>query len=179
MITTVLLLCWLQSPDPAPEPAVDPPKDAWELLTREHDKNGDGKITRKEYTRDDEHWKRLDKNDDGVLLRDEIMGGSGERGRGRGGARRGRGERGPGVGRRGDSRGGERGVAPKVGTVAPDFDLEVLPPATKDAPLPLGKLPKAKSKKQAGTTKAAGLKTIKLSSFKGKRPVALIFGSYT
>ena len=44
------------------------------------------------------------------------------------------------------------GEAPRVGTPAPDFDL----PYVKDA-----------------------TKTVRLSSFAGKKPVALIFGSYT
>lgn len=168
MISALFLLAWVQNPEPAPAP----PKDAWELLTREHDKNEDGKITRKEYSRDDVHWRRLDKNSDGVLLRDEIMGSSG--GRGRGGARGDRGGRGFGGGQRGERGGAGRGVAPKLGQVAPDFDLEILPPPTKKAPLPSGK-----KKSKVGKTKAAKPKTVKLSSFKNKRPVALIFGSYT
>ena len=72
MISAVLLLCCTQNPEPAPAPKQ--PVDAWELLTQEHDANGDGKITRKEYSRGDERWNRLDKNGDGILLRDEVMG---------------------------------------------------------------------------------------------------------
>ncbi len=58
--------------------------------------------------------------------------------------------------RSGRGRGNEAGV-PQPGQLAPDFDL------------PLVDQPK-------GTKKEA---TIKLSSFAGKKPVALIFGSYT
>ena len=47
--------------------------------------------------------------------------------------------------------------APKVGTVAPDFELCRL--------------------KKDGTSDPK--KKVKLSSFKGKKPVALVFGSYT
>jgi hypothetical protein len=56
---------------------------------------------------------------------------------------------GPPAGGRGATRGGP---APQKGDTAPDFDLPVL--GSKD-------------------------KTIKLSSFAGDKPVALIFGSYT
>ena len=76
--------------------------------------------------------------------------------------RGGRGGFGGGRGGRGNARGGrsrgqlEAGV-PRPGEDAPDFDL------------PLADQPKdAKSEV-----------TIKLSSFMGKKPVALIFGSYT
>ena len=65
------------------------------------------------------------------------------------GGGRGRGRGGRGGGGGGRSRGS---VVPKEGTVAPDFNL-----------------PLAKDRK----------KRVKLSSFKGKQPVALIFGSYT
>lgn len=41
--------------------------------------------------------------------------------------------------------------APKVGDLAPDFEL----------------------------TDVTGVKTVRLSDFRGKRPVALIFGSFT
>ncbi len=57
---------------------------------------------------------------------------------------------GGGQGSRGNRRRG--GATPKAGDLAPDFDL------------PLAKKPKQR---------------IKLSSFAGKKPVALIFGSYT
>ena len=176
MIGALLLLCCTQNPEPAPAPKQ--PADAWELLTQEHDANGDGKITRKEYSRGDERWNRLDKNGDGVLLRDEVMGRSNERG---GGRRGGRGS----LGGRRDGRGGlGRGTPPKVGKVAPDFDLEILPPPTpKSHGNGKAREPEAKPKepKEGKKTKAkaAKPKTIKLSSFKNKRPVALIFGSYT
>ena len=52
-------------------------------------------------------------------------------------------------GRRG--RGRRIDKSPKVGTKAPDFKLKTLD----------------------------GKKTVKLSEFKGKQPVALVFGSYT
>ncbi len=62
---------------------------------------------------------------------------------------------------RGNRSRGERQAPPKLpqaGDVAPDFDL-----------------PFAEQKKEKG----AKQKTVKLSSFAGKKPVALIFGSYT
>jgi len=54
-------------------------------------------------------------------------------------------------------RGGNQAAVPQPGQVAPDFDL------------PLAEQPKDAQQKV----------TIKLSSFAGKKPVALIFGSYT
>lgn len=64
-----------------------------------------------------------------------------------------RGEGRGGRGARGGRGGGrpERGQAPKAGEMAPDFALK-----SKD-----------------------GKSTVKLSSFRGQKPVALIFGSYT
>ncbi|MHC4815255.1 MAG: EF-hand domain-containing protein [Planctomycetota bacterium] len=64
------------------------------------------------------------------------------------------------AGNRGATRGGSQAGVPQPGDVAPDFEL------------PLAEQPQdAKDAKQKVT--------IKLSSFAGKKPVALIFGSYT
>ncbi len=54
--------------------------------------------------------------------------------------------------------------APKVGSVALDFELEVVVDVAK-----LGHEEKDKKKPES----------VRLSSFRGKKPVALIFGSYT
>lgn len=59
----------------------------WELLSTQHDKNGDGKITPAEYTRGKERFRRLDRNGDGVITSDDIGGGGRGRGRRRGGNR--------------------------------------------------------------------------------------------
>ena len=115
----------------------------WEYLAKKYDANSDGKISRKEYDRDDEHWQRLDADGDGFVTRSEVEADDGRRGRGR------------------PNR--ERVDPPKVGVKAPNFDLERLPPPPKKG---------AKPKKQK-------VEKVKLSSFKGKKPVALIFGSYT
>ena len=112
---------------------------AWEYLAKRYDTDGDGKISREEYTRTDEHFVRLDRDKNGVIeaadmkLRTRM---------------RRRPEAGP--------------EAPAEGELAPDFELDVL-----------GK----QSKKDAKKSKPA--KRVRLSKFKGKRPVALIFGSYT
>ena len=67
---------------------------------------------------------------------------------------------------------------PQAGEMAPDFDLPVVGSLKETKK---GKKANKKSSKKSGQTgkkKKVG-KTIRLSSFKGKKPVALIFGSYT
>ena len=106
---------------------------AWEFLSEKYDKDQDGTLTEKEYDRNPEAFARFDTNKDGVLtVADWEQGGA--RGNRRGGGRK------------------DRGVAPEVGQVAPDFELAyVSDPA----------------------------KTAKLSSFANDKAVALIFGSCT
>lgn len=140
--------------------AADDEQTRWEYLSGKYDADDDGRITRKEYTRDDVHWKRLDANGDGVLTEAEIDGGGRQRGR-RGREGRGRRERGSG----GDA---PRPVAPKVGVMAPDFHLDVIEPPRPETEGE--EAPKEKKKEP---------ERILLSSFRGKQPVALIFGSYT
>lgn len=66
----------------------------------------------------------------------------------------------------------DRTDPPKVGQRAPDFTLEVLPPPADSAvERVLAEVEKKGSKGKP--------KHVKLSSFKGEKPVALIFGSYT
>lgn len=109
---------------------------AWDLVSKEHDKNKDGKVTKREYSRGKERFARLDTDGDGVLTAQDFAGSRRGRGRGRNQRRR-------------DRR--IRAVAPKVGALAPDFTLKTVD----------------------------GKKKERLSSYKGKKPVALIFGSYT
>ncbi len=107
----------------------------WEFLAEKYDKNEDGKIAKDEYERGAETFARLDRNRDGILTREDWTS-----------TRR--------TGGRPDRRSGGRlrGVAPRVGEQAPDFQLSyVKEPA----------------------------KRVRLASFVGKKPVALIFGSCT
>ena len=121
-----------------------------------------------EYSRGDEAFARLDRDGNGVIESADTESAGGGRG--------GRGERGQRGGQRGQRRGGEgqgRPTAPSEGSQAPDFELETLYP----------------EKPEKGESKAAGkraegdaeevFQSVKLSSFQDKRPVALIFGSYT
>lgn len=119
--------------------AAEEPGTPWEHLAAKYDRNQDGRISRKEYGRDQLHWDRLDGNGDGFLEQAEIE------------SRKRRGGRTP---RR-------SGVAPRRGRKAPDFKLRQI-----DGP---GMQEKSGGKKPS----------IRLSSYAGRRPVALIFGSYT
>ena len=143
----------------------------WEFLSEKYDKNKDGKVSWKEYARDKDKFASLDTDGDGGLTADDFGRG------GRGSGRRGRGGR--------SSRGGAS-AAPKVGQAAPDFDLPTLDDANwkqasnksgqKSPNGKPGKPGKASSRK---TSQKSSRRTVQLSSFKGKKPVALIFGSYT
>ncbi|MEM7305773.1 MAG: hypothetical protein AAF682_03845 [Planctomycetota bacterium] len=135
--TTLALSCaaLLAAAPPQEEPAKPT---AWAFLAKKYDADGDGRITRKEYTRDDEHWKNLDVDGNGWIDEKEIEG-------------------------RGWQKGKRAKVKPPAaGDAAPDFRLELLPPPFLAE--------KEKLKKP---------ELVQLSGFKGKRPVALIFGSYT
>ena len=109
-------------------------------LIKKYDKNHDGKVERSEYPRGDRGFANLDKDKNGVIEEKDASTGR-TSGRRRGGRSR-----------NGDGDRPARPQPPKVGDVAPDFELPMLG---------------MKGKK------------VKLSSFAGDRPVALIFGSYT
>lgn len=122
--------------------------DAWAYLLKKYDANKDGVLTRKEYTRDDEHWKNLDVDGSGKVDKAEFT-------------------------KRGWNIQKEKLKTPKKGAKAPDFKLAALPPKPAKPPKP----PKKDGKEQE--TKDAKPEVVQLSSFQGKKPVALIFGSYT
>lgn len=116
-----------------PPPAVD--RQALTKLLQQYDKNQNGKVEKAEYPRSVEAFTNLDRDQNGVIDAADftVVPPRGQRG----------------------ARGREPEDAaklPKVGELAPDFELPML--GIKD-------------------------KTVKLSSFRGERPVALIFGSYT
>ena len=137
--------------------------DPWTALCEKYDADGDGVITRAEYTRDEAHWKNLDVDGSGALDRKEFEGRKWNRG---------------------DAK---RPEPPKVGQLAPDFELELLPEPQKLLPgepassagraTPAG--PISKGGKAEPDAKPKEPVRVRLSSFRGKRPVALIFGSYT
>ncbi len=131
----------------------DAAKTIWEYLSGRYDANGDGKISKEEYKRGSSQFARLDKDKNGFIeAADTKQQGRRGVGRGRGGARR-------------------PAVAPTEGTVAPDFELETLYPK---------KVEKTPANEPKSTVeKPATYESVKLSSLKGKKPVALIFGSYT
>jgi len=108
----------------------------WKFLAEKYDSNNDGKLSKEEYDRSEENFKRFDTNKDGFLTEEDWAAGSA------GPTRRGR-------------RGGKRKAessAPSVGDQAPDFILTHVSDESKE---------------------------VKLSSFSGDKPVALIFGSCT
>ena len=107
----------------------------WDHVRARYDANGDGRIARAEYARDEEHWSRLDDDGDGFVVESEVAIAA----------------PGPG-GRPAGEPSFDKGEAPKVGEWAPEFELEVLGRE--------GEL-------------------VRLGDFRGQRPVALVFGSYT
>ena len=126
------------------------PDSIWAFLVEKYDADGDGAITRKEYSGGDAHWARLDVDGDGQLSRAEIEGRKNPNLRGKKARQR------------------KVPKAPKAGSKAPDFELEVVADVAK---LGHAEQPKAEKPKKP--------ELVRLSSFRGKRPVALIFGSYT
>lgn len=87
---------------PAAEPAT-----IWEYLKQKYDANGDGRISKKEYDRDKDTWKRLDLDGDGYLDAAEAESGN-----------------------RKKPAGGKKGIGAPLseGERAPDFELDVVPP---------------------------------------------------
>lgn len=116
-----------------PPPAVD--REALTKLLLQYDKNKDGKVEKAEYPRSAAAFANLDRDQSGAIDEADftVLPPRGQR---------------PARGREPE----DASKLPKVGELAPDFELPLL--GMKD-------------------------KTVKLSSFRGDRPVALIFGSYT
>jgi len=154
MLTSFLLLPLLIQ-DPPPKPVQEPePKSAWQLLTDKYDADKDGKISRAEYSKDDKYFVRLDADQNGFIEASDLKK----------------------LGRPKDFRGKTEDEKDKVviaaaGMVAPDFTLRVL---EKAKPSPAKKI-----NKKVGLDDLFKPKTFQLSGLKGKKPVALIFGSYT
>ncbi|HJP03034.1 MAG TPA: hypothetical protein QF764_14810 [Planctomycetota bacterium] len=164
----------------------------WEYMTSVYDANHDGEITFAEYARTKEAFERLDVDRSGTLTREDFsrggaQGGGGRRGAGRRGGGRGREDRSGregGEGRAGrEGRRSARARSPKVGASAPDFDLLVLEryadPADAGEQEAEGGEQKRPAQKPAVDAETKKPDKVKLSSFRGKRAVALVFGSYT
>ncbi len=121
----------------------------WDYLSAKYDKDGDDAISPSEYGRGKELFERLDVDRDGKITAEDSSP-SGRGGRRGFDPRRGRGADRPRK-ERGSRKNPKGEAARSVGSMAPDFELE--PPS--------------------------GGHPVRLSSFRGDRPVALIFGSYT
>lgn len=168
------------SSSPAQEgDAADTAASVWEYLAGRYDENEDGKISSSEYTRGAEQFARLDKDGNGFIEESDTRTADGRRG----GGRTGRGREGRGR-TAGDRAGGGRAerarlVAPTEGEVAPDFALQSLYSVEEEsAAAEAGKTP-GKPGERTETKSEPEYRSLKLSDFKGKAPVALIFGSYT
>ncbi len=150
MIQALLLLALPLAPPP------QEPSDPWQYLAERYDRDGDGRITWEEYRRDREAFRNLDRNGDGVLTREDA------RQLGRPAARGGRGGR---------SRGADASAArgPREGQKAPAIRLPIL---SEEAPA-------EGRKKEAGGGKGKEEEVFDLAAFRKKKPVALVFGSYT
>lgn len=205
----------------------------WGFLAKTYDKDGDGKITKKEFTRGAKQFRNHDRNRDGVIDVADYPAGKFWNGFGPGIARRADGDRDGivtkkewkafvrGIDANGDGilTGKEFGkvwgprIADKQSLIALSFDqngngkIEVSDFESLFADLDRGddgQLDKVdlqgnvflgeRSRRRAlkarqmapdfelpvcDDEKKATAETVKLSSFRGKRPVALIFGSYT
>lgn len=127
----------------------------WEFLAEKYDKDGDGKVSADEYDRGKKTFDRLDADGDGFITAEDIKSRRSER---------------PQM---------DKGQPPKVGDAAPGFHLDCLPPPPKtEAERKIAENEANKQARKEGQTKA-GPRRIRLSDFKDKKPVALIFGSYT
>ncbi len=154
MLTSLFSLLLLIQ-DPAPKPAPEPePQSAWQLLTDKYDTDKDGKISRAEYSKDDKYFVRLDADKNGFIEASDLK----MLGRPKGYR-----------GETADEK--DKVVIAEAGKLAPDFTLRVLEKAKPN--------PAKKTNKKVGLDDAVKPKTFQLSSLKGKKPVALIFGSYT
>lgn len=153
MMQTLGMLCFLVTGPWVSVTGTDQqePTSAWDYLAGKYDRDKNGEISVEEYDRTDAAFTNLDLDGNGVLTKSEID----SLGQRRGGKRSGKGSL---------SSGSSKSLV--VGQKAPDFELPVVshkdPKKSKTASLP--KEPE---------------KTVKLSSFRNKKPVALIFGSYT
>lgn len=152
----------------------DSAKTVWEYLSGRYDTDGDGKIDKEEYTRGATQFDRLDKDKNGFIEKSDTKT-EGRRSR--------QGGRGAGRSRGGS---GRRAAPPTEGGIAPDFTLETLYPVEPKAAPSSGPKGKQETPKKVPSktpksedAKAPVYETTTLSSWKGKKPVALIFGSYT
>lgn len=123
------------------------PQTAWELLVAKYDADKDGKISRGEYPRGTQQFSNMDLNEDGFLTQNDIQNLEPFSDKARSKMMKAM---------------SDRPQPPKVGQVAPDFEL-----------------PKIGNQKNGEKGVPAKPELIKLSSFRNKKPVALIFGSYT
>ena len=145
------------------EGTVPTPKDPWQLLLSKYDADGDGRVTEKEYPRGKVHFGNLDRNRDGVLTGSDFEGSGRRRPSGR---------------REGGGYRSEK-APPKVGAMAPDFELPRVP-GTGPPPPETGESDEGgEGAEEDFGKKDPPLPPIRLSSFRGDMPVALIFGSYT
>lgn len=163
-----LLASLWDAQEPPDKKLQEVPVSIWQVLQEKYDANEDGRISKAEHGRGEEAFRNLDRNGDGFLTEADTQVAPARR----------RGRRSP----------QENGVVknekpPVVGEVAPDFELRVLVPEM-ERPAEQGNKVKGSERTPSQGATLEGPKeeapaTVKLSSFSGKKPVALIFGSYT
>jgi hypothetical protein len=137
------------------KPLEETSRSSWEFLSEKYDKDGDGKVSADEYDRGKKTFDRLDADGDGFITSEDLKD-----------RRRGRPEM-------------DRGLPPKAGEVAPNFHLDCLsPPSKTEAERKIAEHEAKKRAQKKDPTKATA-RRVRLSDFKDKKPVALIFGSYT
>jgi hypothetical protein len=142
---------WAADATPA-KPRDEPKRSDVDRFLEKYDKNKDGYLDRSECPEPlAAHFDRLDTNKDGKLSREELQRVEDRLGRFLDGKADSRPGGRPGETVTPPAKGGRQPDKLKVGDPAPDFTLPF----------------------------AAGKKEVRLASFRDKRPVVLIFGSYT
>ncbi|MDA0666561.1 MAG: hypothetical protein O3A50_02140 [Planctomycetota bacterium] len=156
-----LALLFFQQETPV---SVSPPT-VWELLQSKYDTDQDSKISSEEHGRGLGAFSNLDADGDGFITQTDLEAPTG------GASRRSQ--------ERENKMRNQRVAPPKVGELAPDFELRVLVHEEKAENSSKKASSQPRNVKAAKEKEEVKAKTILLSSFAGEKPVALIFGSYT
>jgi len=161
MILAAPILLMLAVPQEQEQPAPPKPPEVWKLLQEKYDTDQDGSISLEEHGRGEKAFQNLDRNQDGAITVEDMALPTNRR------RRPPRGTTTP------DTPRPKRLPAPMAGQVAPDFTLRLI---LREHDTDAGTKTEDKADAKVRKPKPP---TVTLSEFIGKKPVALIFGSYT